>query len=222
MTAQTQLVAWFDDLSRGDVARVGGKNASLGEMVRELGGRGVQVPPGFATTADAYWHYVEANRLQETVSTTLADLEAGRIPLAEAGQTIRRAFLRGQWPDDLASAIVAADRLKVEAANAFLKTLEEPPAASILILLSIDSARLLETILSRCLRLNFSGEGTQQHEPAYVEWLTQFAAMAGAQQKSLLVRYRLLAVICGSASRTTTEIGSRPTSSSSVKSSGPR
>ena len=56
MTGQVQLVAWFDDLGRGDVARVGGKNASLGEMVRQLGGRGVRVPPGFATTADAYWH----------------------------------------------------------------------------------------------------------------------------------------------------------------------
>src|SRR2546422_372702 len=55
--------------------------------------------------------------------------------------------------------IVAADRLNVQAANAFLKTLEEPPADSILILLSTEPQRLLETILSRCLRLNFAGEG---------------------------------------------------------------
>jgi pyruvate, water dikinase len=110
MTAPSQLVAWFEDLGRHDVARVGGKNASLGEMVRQLGGRGVRVPPGFATTADAYWHYVEANRLQEIVTSVLSDLEAGKVPLAEAGQTIRRAFLKGEWPDDLASAIVATYR----------------------------------------------------------------------------------------------------------------
>ena len=110
MTAPSQLVAWFDELGRDDVARVGGKNASLGEMVQQLGGRGVRVPPGFATTADAYWHYVEANRLQETASTTLADLEAGKIPLAEAGKAIRGAFLRGDWPEELAAAIVSAYR----------------------------------------------------------------------------------------------------------------
>src|SRR6185369_11087493 len=54
--------------------------------------------------------------------------------------------------------IVAADRLNVPAANAFLKTLEEPPANSILILLTTEPQRVLETILSRCLRLNFAGE----------------------------------------------------------------
>ena len=54
-------VLWFETLSRGDGAKVGGKNASLGEMVQALAGRGVRVPPGFATTADAYWRYVDAN-----------------------------------------------------------------------------------------------------------------------------------------------------------------
>ena len=57
--------------------------------------------------------------------------------------------------------IVAADRLKTEAANAFLKTLEEPPAQSILILLTTEPQRILETLISRCLRLNFGGDGTR-------------------------------------------------------------
>ncbi len=91
--------------------------------------------------------------------------------------------------------IVDADRLQIQAANAFLKTLEEPPADSILILLTTDPQRILETILSRCLRLNFSGEGTHLQDPATVQWLGQFATMAGAPQKSLLVRYKLLAVL---------------------------
>ena len=55
------LIAWFEDIGRGDVAMVGGKNASLGEMVGALSKRGIRVPGGFATTAQAYRHYNSAN-----------------------------------------------------------------------------------------------------------------------------------------------------------------
>ncbi len=88
--------------------------------------------------------------------------------------------------------IVGADRLKTEAANAFLKTLEEPPPKSILILLTTEPQRLLETILSRCLRLSFAGEGVGQLDAAQSEWLSAFSEVAAAPQKSLLGRYRLL------------------------------
>lgn len=91
--------------------------------------------------------------------------------------------------------IVAADRLNVQAANAFLKTLEEPPAKSILVLLSTEPQRLLETILSRCLRLNFAGEGPRALEPEQLEWLSRFSEMASAETKSLLGRYRLMDVL---------------------------
>jgi len=87
--------------------------------------------------------------------------------------------------------IVGADRLNVQAANAFLKTLEEPPARSVLILLSTEPARILETILSRCLRLNFSTE-SRTLDPAQSEWLNKFSGIAAAEQKSLFSRYRLL------------------------------
>ncbi|MFM0311868.1 phosphoenolpyruvate synthase [Paraburkholderia sp. RL17-383-BIF-A] len=100
-----QHVVWFEELRRTDVPRVGGKNASLGEMVANLGARGIKVPPGFAVTADAYRHFIEANGLANTLSSVLAELADGKIPLAEAGQTIRRAILRGEWPDDTAQAI---------------------------------------------------------------------------------------------------------------------
>ena len=88
--------------------------------------------------------------------------------------------------------IVEADRLNVQAANSFLKTLEEPPAKSVLILLTTDVERLLETILSRCLRLTFGGDGVVRVEPSLLEWLTLFARTAAAGQKSLIGRYRLL------------------------------
>ena len=88
--------------------------------------------------------------------------------------------------------IVGADRLNVQAANAFLKTLEEPPSRSILILLTTDPQRILETILSRCLRLNFSGDGPRPLAPAELDWLKKFSELAATEQKSLLGRYRLM------------------------------
>jgi DNA polymerase-3 subunit delta' len=91
--------------------------------------------------------------------------------------------------------IVGADRLNIQAANAFLKTLEEPPPKSVLILLSTEPQRILETILSRCLRLNFSGDGKRALNPAETEWLEQFGALAADGQKTLLGRYRLLDVL---------------------------
>jgi DNA polymerase-3 subunit delta' len=87
--------------------------------------------------------------------------------------------------------LVAADRLRVEAANAFLKTLEEPPSKSILILLTTEPQQILETILSRCLRLNFAGEGTRLGE-SEAGWLAAFSEMAANENRGLLGRYRLL------------------------------
>ena len=91
--------------------------------------------------------------------------------------------------------ITAADRLNAQAANAFLKTLEEPPAKCVLILLTTEPGRILETIISRCLRLNFGGEGTRRWDDATQNWLNRFGEMAGAEQKSLIGRYRLMDVL---------------------------
>jgi len=91
--------------------------------------------------------------------------------------------------------IVSAERLNVQAANAFLKTLEEPPADSVLILLTTEPQRILETIISRCLRLNLAGGTEHHHTPEFVEWLRQFATVAAGEQKSLLNRYQLLSTV---------------------------
>jgi pyruvate,water dikinase len=103
-------IVWLEDVRRSDVPRVGGKNASLGEMIANLSEAGVRVPPGFATTAGAYWHFVETNGLKERIAGTLADYRAGKIPLTIAGQTIRDAFLRGEWPPEIAREIEEAYR----------------------------------------------------------------------------------------------------------------
>jgi pyruvate,water dikinase len=103
-------VIWFEKLGRNDVSRVGGKNASLGEMVCNLGKEGIRVPPGFATTADAYWRYVDANGLRTTISASLAALDSGHSSLVEVGAAIRSEFLHGTWPQDVAQAIRSSYR----------------------------------------------------------------------------------------------------------------
>ena len=90
--------------------------------------------------------------------------------------------------------IVAADRLTLQAANAFLKTLEEPPAKSILILLSTEPQRILDTILSRCLRLSFAGDGAH-FDAGQMEWMASFSATAANGKEGLLGHYRLLGLV---------------------------
>jgi pyruvate,water dikinase len=114
MSRDTAHVVWFEELKRADVPRVGGKNASLGEMVSSLGAQGISVPPGFATTADAYWLFVAANGLKEVIEAALRERKAGKASLQEVGQTVRRAFVRGDWPEDTAQAIRKAYRALCE------------------------------------------------------------------------------------------------------------
>jgi len=138
MSTQAQEVIWFESLGRTDVAHVGGKNASLGEMVCNLGERGIAVPPGFATTAGAYWHFIDANGLREVIAAALGDMAVGRLSLSEAGQTVRSAVLRSEWPKETAAAIAGAyrqlcqrvDKTDVDVAVRSSATAEDLPDAS--------------------------------------------------------------------------------------------
>ena len=103
-------IAWFEDLRATDVGRVGGKNASLGEMVSTLKAQGVRVPEGFATTADAYRAFVSENRIEAPLRERLAALNAGKATLHETGEAIRRLFLDGAFPPPIAEAIREAYR----------------------------------------------------------------------------------------------------------------
>ena len=117
------------------------------------------------------------------------------ITIDQIRELMQAIYLKPSEADYKVAVIVAADRLKVEAGNAFLKTLEEPPTKSILILLSIESQRLLKTLVSRCLRLNFASEGRHRMEAKQSGWLTNFSDLAAREEKGLLSRYRLLSVL---------------------------
>jgi DNA polymerase-3 subunit delta' len=114
------------------------------------------------------------------------------ITIDQTRELMREIQLKPSAAPFKVAVIVGADRLNPQAANAFLKTLEEPPPRSVLILLSTEPSRILETILSRCLRLNFTAETARPLDPEQAVWLQQFSGAAAAEQKSLFGRYRLL------------------------------
>lgn len=114
------------------------------------------------------------------------------ITIEQIRELSREVYLKPNEAEFKVAVVVAADRLNPQAANAFLKTLEEPPPKSALILLTSDPSRLLETIVSRCLRLSFGGAGVQRLDAAMADWLTRFSDLAATEQKSLLSRYRLM------------------------------
>ncbi|MEX2489082.1 MAG: phosphoenolpyruvate synthase [Pseudomonadales bacterium] len=108
MSNNVDQIVWFDQLGRDDVARVGGKNASLGEMTVALEGKGIAVPPGFATTVQAFWSFIANNDLEAIIRDVLEDYRQKKIPLGKAGQTIRAAIVKGDWPAETRQAITAA------------------------------------------------------------------------------------------------------------------
>lgn len=103
-------VMWFEDLTRRDVALVGGKNSSLGEMVRQLGQKGIRVPSGFATTADAYRAYLTANGLDARIDDVIGQWQDHRIALHEAGSRVRAMILAGDWPGEIEADILQSYR----------------------------------------------------------------------------------------------------------------
>lgn len=91
--------------------------------------------------------------------------------------------------------LAGADRLNTQAANIFLKTLEEPPQRSVMLLLSTEPQRLLDTIISRCLRLRFGAGAAPKISPEDQAWLEEFSRLAAAEESSLIGRYRLLGLL---------------------------
>ena len=84
-SAPSRFVVALADVSMDDVARVGGKNASLGEMIRSLREAGVPVPDGFATTAEAYRRFLAENDLDAVLDDHVARLHDGGASLEEVG-----------------------------------------------------------------------------------------------------------------------------------------
>ena len=132
------FIKWFADITIADIPLVGGKNASLGEMVRELAGKGVRVPDGFAVTADAFRHFIREAHLDALIRDTLADLDTNDMAnLSQRGHAVRQAIRSASLPEDLQEQIAASYRqlqgdrpLPLDVAVRSSATAEDLPDAS--------------------------------------------------------------------------------------------
>lgn len=105
MAETKTYIRWFEDLRSNDVPVVGGKNASLGEMIHTLKKEKIRVPDGFATTADAYWEFLEANALPDKIRDQLGKLAHDKQSLDKTGKAIRALFLRSEFPEHIKDAV---------------------------------------------------------------------------------------------------------------------
>ena len=108
--ARENLVVPLESVSLADLPQVGGKNASLGELLRHLASAGVRCVGGFATTVAAYRAFLDANGLEPEIAVLIEGYSRGELALASAGRQIRGRMLRAKLPDEVAKAIAAAYR----------------------------------------------------------------------------------------------------------------
>lgn len=104
-----RIIRWLRDVRNADVASVGGKNASLGELMAHLSPAGITVPEGYAINAAAYWRFLDANGIREPITAAMARLDRQDLSnLAAVADEARALILQGAWPGDLMEAITAA------------------------------------------------------------------------------------------------------------------
>src|SRR3989344_5455244 len=102
----SKLILWMEQVGIKDVPRVGGKNASLGEMIQRLGSKGVRVPHGFIVTADAYRYFLKETGLDSFIATTLKGLDTSNLKdLSRRGELIRHRIKQANFPKDLEDAV---------------------------------------------------------------------------------------------------------------------
>ena len=106
---KNNFIKQLKDVGIKDVGEVGGKNASLGEMIKHLGPKGVKIPGGFVVTADAYRYFLEETGLKNFIKKNLKGLNTKNLKnLAKRGKLIREAIKKAEFSEDLRSAIVKA------------------------------------------------------------------------------------------------------------------
>ena len=145
----TNLI-WFKDVGIGDIARVGGKNASLGEMIRALGPHGIRVPDGFALTAEAYRAFLDHNRIEGRIRDALRRLHDNATSLAAAGRRIRELILAGELPDGMRQEVREAYRMLGEVAGARSPAVAVRSSATAEDLAGASFAGQQETFLNIC------------------------------------------------------------------------
>ncbi|SDY48800.1 phosphoenolpyruvate synthase [Citreimonas salinaria] len=193
MNSDDVYVREFADLGRRDGAIVGGKNASLGEMIGNLHELGVRVPSGFATTADAYWRFIDDNDLRQKLADELGKLKDDRSNLADVGEAVRGHILGGTMPGPVEAAIRQAysdlaarlERDDLDVAVRSSATAEDLPEASFAgqleTFLNIRGEKAVIDAVRRCFASLFTDRAIAYRENNGFDHM-DIALSAGVQQ----------------------------------------
>jgi len=120
MTSKSQkYILKFSEISKKDIPLVGGKNASLGEMIGTLFKKGISVPNGFALTTKAYWYIAEKNKIDKALEKIFSEYNPKSIKsIQKAGKAARNLFLKAEFPEDLKRQILFSYKELSEGRNA--------------------------------------------------------------------------------------------------------
>jgi len=170
-------IRWFQELTIDDVPLVGGKNASLGEMIRELTPKGINIPNGFAVTAKAYHAFLQYNELDDRIQNVLKDLDIHDVNelLDRTGQ-VRRMILYGDFPPDMREEIVTSyrelsqmyDERTTDVAVRSSATAEDLPTASFAgqqeTFLNVNGSAVVLESVKKCFASLFTPRATSYRE----------------------------------------------------------
>ncbi len=107
MKKSEKHILWYREISKNDVALVGGKNASLGEMFSQLTKKGINIPDGFVLTSNAYWYFLKENKIDKKLKEIFTKFNPESIKsLQETGKMARQLILKGVFPEDLKKEIL--------------------------------------------------------------------------------------------------------------------
>jgi len=107
MTAQKRHIVDLSEVKLTDLDLVGGKNASLGEMIQAFKNLGVNIPGGFAITVDAYWDFINFNKLDQKINSLIKEIKKDDlVSLRKIGLEIREIIRNGKWPEELQNIII--------------------------------------------------------------------------------------------------------------------
>ncbi len=102
-----KYILWLSEITKQDIALVGGKNASLGEMYSKLKEKGISIPNGFALTAQSYWHFLKFNNIDTQIKEIFFKFDPNDLEsLRQTGRKVRNLILQSEFPDDLEQEII--------------------------------------------------------------------------------------------------------------------
>ncbi len=181
----------FNEISIDEIGQFGGKNASLGELIQSLSPIGINIPMGFALSADAYWHFLEFNNLGEMLAKHIAKLDTKAFSnLQEIGAALRNLILKSELPDDLTIEVKHAfaqlvGNKKIQVAVRSSATAEDLPEASFAGIqesyLNIETESELSEAIIKCYASLFTDRAIKYREDNGFQHM-QVALSVGVQQ----------------------------------------